>query len=122
MSLFLEILVSLLVLGGALFLFGAAVGIIRFPDTYCRMHALGKGSTMGVICLALASLVYFMWAGAGICTQSLLALLFIAISSPVGAHMISKASYHYGIPLWEKSVRDDLLEDCKFISEDDVDY
>lgn len=122
MSLLWEIIVSALILFGSIFLLGAAVGIIRFPDTYCRMHALGKGSTMGIICIMLAAFIYFIWSGVGVCIQSLLALVFIAISSPIGGHMIAKAAYHYGVPLWGGSVRDDLLEDCEFISEDNADY
>lgn len=122
MSLVWEIIISVLVLCGSIFLLGAAVGIIRFPDTYCRMHALGKGSTMGIICLMLAGFIYFLWSGVDVCIQSLLALFFIAISSPIGGHMISKAAYHYGVPLWEGSVRDDLLEDCEFISEDKAEF
>ena len=36
--------------------------------------------------------------------------------------MISKAAYHYGVPLWKGSVRDDLQADCEFIREDKADY
>ena len=122
MTFLLEIVVSRLVLAGARFFLGGAGGIFRFTDNYCRMHAIGKGSTMGIICFMLAAFIYFAWSGVGICVQSLLALLFIAISSPVGGHMISKAAYHYGIPLWKGSVRDDLQADCEFISEEKADY
>jgi multicomponent Na+:H+ antiporter subunit G len=122
MSLVIEIIVSMLLLFGAIFLLGGAVGILRFPDTYCRMHALGKGTTMGIICMMLAAFIYFAWSGVAICIKSLLCLVFIAISAPIGSHMIAKASYHYGIPLWKGSVRDDLLNDCEFISEDKADF
>lgn len=122
MALVIEIIISLLILFGAIFLLGGAVGILRFPDTYCRMHALGKGTTMGIICFMLAAFIYFAWSGVAICIKSLLSLVFIAVSAPIGSHMIAKAAYHYGIPLWYGSVRDDLLEDCDFISEDDADF
>lgn len=122
MSMVIEIIISMLILFGAIFLLGGAVGILRFPDAYCRMHALGKGTTMGIICFMLAAFIYFAWSGVAICIRSLLSLVFIAVSAPIGSHMISKAAYHYGIPLWEGSVRDDLREDCEFISEDNADF
>ena len=122
MSLFIEIVVPLLILFGTILLLGGAVGILRFPDTYCRMHALGKGTTMGIICFMLAATIYFVWSGIGLSVQSILSLVFISISSPIGSHMIAKAAYHYGIPLWKESVRDDLKEDCEFIREDNADY
>ncbi|MBQ3198777.1 MAG: monovalent cation/H(+) antiporter subunit G [Firmicutes bacterium] len=122
MALFIEILISLLVFFGAIFLLGGAVGILRFPDVYCRMHALGKGTTMGIICFMLAAFIYFCWSGVGVCIMSLLALVFISVSAPIGSHMIAKAAYHYGIPLWQNSLRDDLKPDCEFISEDKADF
>lgn len=122
MALFIEIVISLLVLFGAIFLLGGAVGILRFPDVYCRMHALGKGTTMGIICFMLAAFIYFYWSGVGVCMMSLLALVFISVSAPIGSHMIAKAAYHYGIPLWQNSLRDDLKPDCEFISEDKADF
>lgn len=122
MDLVIEIVISLLILCGTLFSLGGAVGILRLPDSYCRMHALSKGTTLGIICFMLAAFGYFAWSGIAICFKSLLALFFIFLSAPVGSHMIAKAGYHYGIPLWEKSVRDDLQEDCDFISDHNADY
>ena len=34
---------------GVLFLFLGAVGIVRFPDCYTRMHAAGKCDTLGAL-------------------------------------------------------------------------
>lgn len=42
MNLFVEILVSLLLLGGSLFALLGAVGLYRLPDFYTRLHAPTK--------------------------------------------------------------------------------
>ena len=46
-----DILNSLSVLflfGGLFFFFTATVGLLRFPDFYTRLHATGKGDTLGL--------------------------------------------------------------------------
>ena len=117
-----EVIIAILVICGMVFTLGGAIGLIRFPDSYCRMHALSKGSTLGIICLMLAAVCYFIWSGIGFRVQSILALFFIFMTAPVGAHMISKAAYHYGVPLWKGSVKDDLAKNCEHIREDYADY
>ena len=36
-----------LIVTGLVFFLGAAVGLTRFPDFYCRTHAAGKGGSRG---------------------------------------------------------------------------
>lgn len=45
-----------LVLGGAGFFFAGTMGMLRFPDTLCRLHALTKADNvgLGLLCLGLA--------------------------------------------------------------------
>ncbi len=117
-----EIIISILIVCGMLFTLGGAVGLIRFPDTFCRMHALSKGTTLGIILLMIGAFLYFIWSGVGFCFKSILSLFFIFLTAPVGAHMLAKAGYHYGVPLWHKSVKDDLAKECEFIREDKADY
>ena len=52
------ILVSLLMLGGAFFAFAAAIGVLRLPDLYSRMHAASKAGTVGSGLLLLAAGTY----------------------------------------------------------------
>jgi monovalent cation/proton antiporter MnhG/PhaG subunit len=67
------------------------VGILRLPDTYSRLHASGKTSTLGVMFLCLGTA--FIRPSA---ILELLALsIFVIFSGPVGSHAIA-AAVHRG--------------------------
>lgn len=106
MDLFSELLTSFLMLVGAGFSFIAAIGIVRMPDLYTRMQAAAKTATLGVGCIILAVAIHF--ADISVTTQAALVIIFLFLTAPVAAHMISRAGYISGVPLWEKSVTDEL--------------
>ena len=60
-SLVAVITATLLVLGAATTLVGA-LGLVRLQSFYQRAHSPTLGTTFGVACVALASMIYF-WAG-----------------------------------------------------------
>ena len=101
-----EIITSFLLLTGASFVLLAAIGIVRLPDLYIRMHAATKTSTLGAGSLFLAVAVYF--GELGIVTRALLVIAFIFLTIPVSAHMIARAAYFIGEPLWEGTIVDEL--------------
>ena len=72
-----EIIASLLIVVGALFMLLAAVGIVRMPDLFTRMQAASKASTLGVSALLLAVAVHFM--RLGITSRALVTLSLIHI-------------------------------------------
>ncbi|MDA0811294.1 MAG: monovalent cation/H(+) antiporter subunit G [Verrucomicrobia bacterium] len=47
-----------LICGGLVFFLGAAVGLVRFPDFYTRMHSAGKGDTLSTIMILLGIALY----------------------------------------------------------------
>ena len=77
-------LIAIFLIGGAFFTIVAAIGIIRLPDTYTRLHAASKSSTLGVGLTLIGVFIYFAYYHAEVDTQLLLAV-FIFISAPVGA-------------------------------------
>lgn len=97
--------VALLVPGAALMLLGA-VGAIRLPDTYLRMSATSKAATLGVVLVLASGAVYF--GDLGTSTRAVAAIVFMLITAPVAAHMLGRAAYLAGEPLWEGSVADEL--------------
>jgi multicomponent Na+:H+ antiporter subunit G len=101
-----EVVSVALLLVGATFLLLAAVGLLRMPDLFTRMSAVTKGTTLGVGCMLLAVGVYFP--GLGITTRSLAAIVFFLVTTPVSAHMIARAAYFVGVPLWKGTVIDEL--------------
>ena len=97
---------AVLLLIGASFLLLAGVGMLRMPDLYSRMQSSTKASTLGVACMLLAVAVHFN--DLGIIVRALAASIFFLLTAPVSAHLVGRASYFLGVPLWEGTVRDEL--------------
>ena len=94
MSAPLEVFLSLLVLGGAIFTFIGSLGLYRFRDFYTRLHGPTKATTLGVGCLLIASAVFFSANGDGLSLHEILISLFLFITAPVSAHLLAKAALH----------------------------
>jgi multicomponent Na+:H+ antiporter subunit G len=85
----------LLVLGAALMLI-AAIGVVRFPDLYSRMHAATKATAAGLLLVSLGAAVVLGEGWAKLVATVALVLL----TSPVAAHLIGRAAYRAeGVPL-----------------------
>ncbi len=90
---------------GTFFVVLGAVGLIRLPDVYSRLHATTKSSTLGLAGMLIASAVLFGAQGYNVGPE-LLTILFVFLTNPVGGHMIARSAYLIGIPLSELSVMD----------------
>lgn len=97
---------ALLVFIGSLFMLLAAIGVVRMPDVYMRISTATKAATLGAGCVLLAVAVHF--GDPGVSARAMAILAFIFITSPVGAHIIGRAAYVVGVPLWEDTVVDEL--------------
>lgn len=89
-----EAALSLLILLGAAFTFIGSLGLARMPDFYSRLHGPTKATTLGVGSLLIASMIYFSAQGEGISFHEILVTLFLFITAPVSAHLLSKAALH----------------------------
>ena len=82
----------------------ASIGLVRLPDVYCRMHAATKATTFGMGGILLgASLIFW---SATVTTQAVLAILFLFLTAPVAAHLISRAAYKRGPDLCADTTHD----------------
>lgn len=95
------ILAVMVVLGG-FFCFVAGLGILRLPDVLIRMHASTKAGTLGAGLVLGAGAVYF--ADGATVTRALAAILFLLLTAPVAAHMIGRAAFRDGVPLWKTKI------------------
>lgn len=91
---------------GTLLMGIAALGIFRLPDLFMRMHASSKAGALGVAFQLLAVALYF--GELTVIVKVAAGILFFLLTAPVAAHMIGRAAYYVGVPLWEKSVLDEL--------------
>jgi CPA2 family monovalent cation:H+ antiporter-2 len=101
-----EIISSALMIIGAAFALLAGAGVVRMPDLFTRMQAATKASTLGIGCLVLAVPIHF--GELGITTRAIATIIFVFLTAPVAAHMIARAGYFVGVPLWERTVIDEL--------------
>ena len=91
MSLLAETVVALFVLVGAFFLFVGSLGLAKLPDLMRRLHAPTKATTLGIGSMLLASMLYFLLVEGDPSIHELLIALFLFLTAPVTAHMLSKA-------------------------------
>ncbi|MBM7586241.1 multicomponent Na+:H+ antiporter subunit G [Bacillus pakistanensis] len=108
MSVIISIIIGFLLLFGAFLSLVTAFGLLRLPDVYTRNHAASKAATLGVMSILLGTFLYFYSEHGHFNSKLLLAIVFIFITAPVAGHLISRAAYHSGVKLWDKSVQDDL--------------
>jgi multicomponent Na+:H+ antiporter subunit G len=101
-----DIITNILLITGASFVLLAAVGIIRLPDILMRMHSTSKAATLGAALMLAAVAVHF--GTVEVTTRVIAAIVFLFITAPVGAHMLARATYFLGVPLWDKMVLDEL--------------
>lgn len=92
-----EAIVALLLVIGGLFCLIGAIGFARFSDFFMRLHAPTKASTLGVGGLLVASVVWH-WALGDWALRELLITVFLFITAPVSAHLISEAALHLRVP------------------------
>ncbi|KLO21974.1 cation:proton antiporter [Marinitoga sp. 1197] len=90
---------------GALFYVLGGLGLYRMPDVYNRLQAATKATTLGTFSLVL---------GVGIAQpqwfiKTLLIVVFLTITNPVGSSVLAKASYIYGAKPF-KLTKNDLDE------------
>ena len=93
-----ELLVSVFLLIGGLLSLAAAVGVIRLPDLFTRMHAATKTGTVGVASISIAMMIYF--AELTVTSRGILVIMFFLLTAPIAAHMIGRAAYRSGVSLW----------------------
>lgn len=101
-----DIIIAFLGTIGVLFIFLAAVGFIRMPDTYLRMCVTTKASTLGSGLILLSAAVFF--GESGVISRVIAIILFLFLTVPVGAHLIARVSYFIGVQLWKGTIMDEL--------------
>ena len=103
-----EIVTAILLLAGGFFAFAAALGVLRLPDVLIRMHASTKAGTLGCGLILVAVAVHF--GETGIIARAVAAIVFLMLTAPVAAHMIARAAYRTGVPLWKGTAVDELAQ------------
>ncbi|MDM9627100.1 monovalent cation/H(+) antiporter subunit G [Rhizobium sp. S152] len=102
------IVVAVLIVAGALFALVAALGLLRLPDLYTRMHAASKAGTVGSGLLLIAAGIAS--GEVAVLVRAVAGFVFFLLTAPVAAHLLARAAHKTGLRLGPESVRDDLAK------------
>jgi len=94
-----ELFIALLLVIGTFLTFVSALGLIRMPDVFCRMHAAGKAGTLGVVTTILAATLFFTGTAQDVTIRGLLAVVFQFLTTPAATHLLARATYLCEYPL-----------------------
>ncbi len=105
MNTFFDILAAVFLLAGLFFFFVGALGVVRLPDVYHRLHAASKSSTLGLIGLLLAAACHLGTAEVGV--KAIAVMLFLCVANPIGGHLLAKAALKAKTPQWDGTLSDE---------------
>jgi multicomponent Na+:H+ antiporter subunit G len=123
MSLIAEIMIAATMILGTFLVVVAGIGLVRFPDVFCRMHAAGKAGTLGISFIIISSVICFAGTDNSILVRGLIAIFFQFLTTPTATHLLARSSYIKNYPLTDRTVVDELegmipsLPDETFIEE-----
>jgi multicomponent K+:H+ antiporter subunit G len=87
---FSELIVSLLIIIGAVFALVGSWGLVRLPSLMERLHGPTKATTLGLGAMLVGSVAYFQLVMGVWTTHELLISLFLFVTAPISANMIAK--------------------------------
>ncbi len=100
MTTLLQILANVLLAVGLFFILAGVIGVLRLPDFYTRLHAMGKCDTLGV---ALVLLAVVLREGVSLLSVKLLLIsVFIALANPTATHVLGRAALKAGLTPWRQ--------------------
>ena len=101
-----DLIGSLFLLGGAIFLFSAGLGVLRMPDTYNRIQTGTKATTLGTILILIGlAFMHPAWT-----FKLIILIFFVMLTNPVSSHALARASHAIGIHETEETVIDQLTD------------
>ena len=94
-QLLIPILSGCFILLGVLALLIGALGLLRLPDVYCRIHAVGMIDTAGASFIILGLAIH---EGVSLVTVKLLFIgIFLFFTSPIATHAVAQVAHKSGV-------------------------
>ncbi len=98
-----NVIIGLILLLGGFFALIAAIGVLRLPDVLMRMHASTKAGILGSSLILIACAIHLH--ETEITARVVAIIVFLMLTSPIGAHMIGRASVR-GLTSQKKAAKD----------------
>lgn len=98
-----------------LFALAGVVGMIRMPDTYCRMQSSTNVSTLGIAGVIIGGILYaaiYLHSGEMAIKLAIMGIFYI-ITNPIAGHALAKGAYHHGVKPTDKTTVDKYGEDME---------
>ncbi len=90
---------------GIFFTFTGALGVLRFPDVYNRIHAATKTGTFGLLSILASGLL--MLGLDTVTIKALAIMVFLMLTTPVAGHVLARAAYRTGVVLTDRTLHDE---------------
>lgn len=88
-----ELIGSLFILAGSIFLFSAGLGLLRMPDAFARIQVGTKATTLGAMLALIGLAIYHP----GWTFKLVLIVYFVFVSNPVSSHALARAAHRTGV-------------------------
>mgnify|MGYP001054305408 FL=1 len=105
-----EIIISVLLIIGGLFILIGSLGLLRLPDFYTRLHAPTKATTLGLGSVLFASMIFTYKIEGYLSVNELLITLFLVITAPVVAHILAKVGFHHQVKITANTRNQELVK------------
>ena len=96
-----EYIGAVFLISGSFFCSVAALGVLRMPDVYIRLHASTKAGTLGLGMIMIG--VAFAFNELTVTSRVIAIILFVLITAPVASHMLGRAALYMGIQPWKNT-------------------
>lgn len=88
------VLVAILLLAGAAITLAGTIGLVRFKTFYQRVHAPTLGTSLGAICVLLASMLFFSVSGSRPVLHEVLIMIVVTVTTPVTLMLLARAAFY----------------------------
>lgn len=92
LPMWIEVLTAVLLVASSLFALTGALGLLRLKDFFQRLHPPALASTLGVWCVAIASILYFSALKHSLILHALLIPILLAITMPITTLLLARAA------------------------------
>ena len=106
-----EYISAVFLMGGSFFCSVAALGVLRMPDVYIRLHASTKAGTLGLGMIMIG--VAFAFNELTVTSRVIAILLFVLITAPVASHMLGRAALYMCIQPWKNVKKQQQIDHIK---------
>jgi len=111
-----SLVAELLILFGCVFILAAAIGMVRFPDFYARLHAASKLVTLGGIGIFGGAAIAF--GPLAVAERLFLIAVFFFLTAPLTGYMVARAGYLRGLEPYKEDSSIDEWNACGAAAKD----